>query len=132
VESSGKSRIEDRNLSELPVVQLYMRVVVVLQVSCPYRPSRRVIRPARRPLSEIANHPWLVHVVHIVYLVLVWRFRCRCRWCVVVWRFRSRQSEVVIGDSLVDWRFYSIGGYASGDVRRGCNFGFRGRVSGWC
>jgi hypothetical protein len=71
VESSGKSRIEDRNRSELPVVQLYMRVVVVLQVSCPYHPARRVIRPARRPRSEIANHPWLVHVVHVAFLVVV-------------------------------------------------------------
>jgi hypothetical protein len=70
VKSSGESRIEDRDRIELPVVQLYIRVVCVLQVSCPYHLSRRVIRPARRPRSEIANHPWLVHVVHVVYLVV--------------------------------------------------------------
>jgi hypothetical protein len=119
VESSGKSRIEDRNRSELPVVQLYMRVVVVLQVSCPYHPARRVIRPARRPRSEIANHPWLVHMAHVVYLAVV-------DGCLAI---LSMVEVIVIGDSLIDWRFYSLD-MLPVTTRADVNT-VSGRVSGW-
>lgn len=45
----------------------------------------------------------------------------------VVWRFRTRQSEVMIGDSLVDWRFYGLD-MLPVDNTRGSNFGFSGRL----
>ena len=119
VESSGKAVSEIEVGIELPVVQLY--ICAGLAISCPYRPSRRVI-PSSVPFEDRQSSPdGPCGPLSLSSVVAVFVDGCLAILSMFVF---------VIGDSLVDWRFYCLDMLPVNNTR-GSKFGCGFRVSGW-